>query len=80
MFRTKFVGEMKKKKHFVLKNFFSTRAVYEIMLKNFVELNRSHITTGAYALHAGYLSLQHTQYVIFLTSPFTTMFHQRAPT
>jgi len=53
---------------------FGNRAVYDIMLKNFVELGRSQITTGACALHTGYLSLQHTQYVILPTSPFTTMF------
>ena len=60
MSQTKVVGEMKT--HFVLNNFyFGNRAVYEVKLKNVVEPSRSQITTVTCALHAGYLSLQHTQ-------------------
>ena len=60
--------------------FFENRAVYEIMRKNTVELDRPQITIqhGACALHAVYLRLDththththtHSEYVIIIDFP-----------
>jgi hypothetical protein len=63
MFPTKFLAATKTHILYSVILFFESRAVYDIMCKNIVELDISLWQYGACTLHAGYLRLQtHTQW------------------